>query len=197
MLRPVMTLLVGIAFALGCTSGGETDQSETSETEGLDTAAMIAEGAESGQTEPTEDPDHVPVEVSYEARLLIPPSQTLDVKLPPSAQYRASGKGLCRIDEKAGSFSVGPIAIASGNLISFTVTRWKPAGKPYFTQMVTAPGDMGFSLVNDGKDFLDKAEMTASRTGEGGTVQFDAETTDRSYALKGTVKCAKLSPPMR
>lgn len=144
-----------------------------------------------------EDPNLVSVEVSYEARLLIPPSQTLDVKLPKSGRYTASGKGNCRIDEQAGTFQVELADIGDGNLRSFTLTRWKPAGEPYVTNMGSASGDMGFVLANDGKDFLDKAVISAKRTGEGGTVQFDVETTLRTYSLQGTATCARLSPPIQ
>jgi hypothetical protein len=96
MLRPVMTLLVGAAFLLGCSSADEAAESKASATEGIDTAAMIAEGAESGQAEPAEDPDHVPVEVSYTARLLHPTPEAVAAGLSPGGQFSASGKGICR-----------------------------------------------------------------------------------------------------
>lgn len=199
MLRPIMTALVGTALLFACGGRDEDVEAEASGGEAIDTAAMIAEGAASGQDQPREeDPDVVPIEVNYQAVLLIPESQRLGVKLPPTGQYRASGKGFCRIDEAAGTFQVSLTDIVRGNLISFTVTRWRPAGKPYVTNMTTAPGDMGFTLANDGsRDFADKAEMAARRTRDGGTLEFDAETTGRSYALKGTAKCARLSPPIQ
>lgn len=199
MLRPVIVLVVGTALLLGCTSGEEAAESEASAEEGIDTAAMIAEGATSGQRELAEDPNLVPVEVSYNARLVHPQTEAFPVTLPKGGQYTASGKGICRVDERAGTWDVALADIDQGNLQSFKTMRWKPEDAPYFTNFLSAgKGDLEiFTATNDGKDFLDKAVITAKRTGDGGRVQFAIETTSHAYSLQGTVTCARLSPPIQ
>ena len=55
MLRPIMTVLVGTALLFACGGRDENVESEASGGEAIDTAAMIAEGAASGQDQPRED----------------------------------------------------------------------------------------------------------------------------------------------
>ena len=196
MLRSAMTLLAGTAILLGCASGEESDESEAAA--GIDTAAMIAEGAESGEAAPPEDPRLVPVEVRYNARLLHSKTEAMAANLPLGGDFSASGKGTCHVDERAGTWRVELADIDQGNLRSFGSTRWKPEGKPYVTNFLSAgKGDLElFMANNDGKDYLDKAVMSAKRTGDGATLQFEVETSLRGYAVTGTATCARVSPPV-
>lgn len=197
MLRSGMPLVIGAVLLLGCSSGEETDEHEGSVAEGIDTAAMIAEGAEAGPA-PAEDPSLVPVEVRYNARLLHSKAQAATMNLSPGGDFSASGKGRCLVDEQAGTWRVELADIDQGNLQSFGTTRWKPEGKPFVTNFLSAgQGDMAlFQAANDGKDFLDKAVMKATRSGGGATLQFELETTSGLYAVNGTATCARLSPPI-
>jgi hypothetical protein len=144
-----------------------------------------------------EDPRFVPIQVRYNARLLHSKADAMAANLSPGGDFSASGKGTCQVDERAGTWRIELADVDDGNLQSFQTTRWKPEGKPYVTNFLSAgKADMElFSAANDGKDFLDKAVMTATGTGGGATLQFEVETALRSYALKGTATCAKLSPP--
>jgi hypothetical protein len=195
MVRPAMTVLVGLVLLVGCGGGDEAEESEGT-VEGIDTAAMIAEGAASSQP-PVEDPSFVPIEVRYNARLLHSTAEAAANKISLGGDFSASGKGICRVDERAGTWQVELGDIDQGNLQSFGTTRWKPEGKPFVTNFLSAAGEMAlFQAANDGSDFLDKAVMTPARTGDGATLRFDLEATSGLYAVKGTATCAKLSPPI-
>lgn len=196
MLRPTVTVLVGLALLAGCSSGDEAEEAEGSVAD-IDTAAMIAEGAASSQA-PVEDPSFVPIEVRYNARLLHSRTDAIAASLSPGGDFSASGKGTCQVDERAGTWRIELADIKDGNLQSFQTTRWKPEGEPHVTNFLSAgKGDMElFNAANDGKNFLDKAVMTAKGTGGGATLEFEVETALRSYLLKGTATCAKLSPPI-
>jgi hypothetical protein len=195
MLRPAVTVLVGLALMSGCGGGDDAEESEAT-VEGIDTAAMIAEGAASSQP-PVEDPSFVPIDVRYNARLLHSTAAAAANKISLGGDFSASGRGTCRVDEQAGTWQVELANIDQGNLQSFRTTRWKPEGKPFVTNFLSAAGEMAvFQAANDGKDFLDKAVMTPTRTGGGATLQFDVEATSGLYAVKGTATCAKLSPPI-
>lgn len=194
MLRPAM-MVVGFGLLVGCGGGDEAEEAEGTVAD-IDTAAMIAEGAASSQA-PIDDPSLVPIEVRYNARLLHSKAEAIAASLSPGGDFSASGKGTCQIDEGAGTWRIQLADVDNGNLQSFQTTRWKPEGKPYVTNFLSAgKGDMElFNAANDGKDFLDKAVMTATSAGGGAKLQFEVETALRSYAITGTATCAKLSPP--
>ena len=191
MIRSAIAVVVGLLLLGGC--GGDQGAEEAEGTvEEMDTTAMAAEGGAA----PADDPSMVPIEVSYSARLLLPKTEATAAGLPPGGDFSASGTGTCQVDEGQGTWRVTLIDIDKGNLGSFQMTRWKPQDKPPVTNVISAgKGDLEiFNVANDGKDFLDKAVMSAKRASDGATIEFDAETSLGAYALKGTARCARLSP---